>query len=210
MKKISLLLLLPSLALLGSCSSSDPEAVLNEAKEAVNQLAEPTVESYTLEVSGHITSFDQFEESSTYSVPSGEVSESGNSYMIRSPIRLKASGFYPENPKDPSIDLSQYSYSKITSRLLWSGDTVTTMSFEKVDDDLHFYVSGVSKNLIFYHVLTDQANNLYSQVQVYARYDISLVYNEEGLLIEETVKSQNPLSDEKAETVDIKTTYTYF
>ena len=206
--KLLLLLALPFLTL-ASCSDSGIEA-LEASKEAVKNLNEVTSTEYSLSVEGNISRFDSFEEpENSYKVPQGILGDTGYSYILRTPLLLNEETYYPKEDISESIDTSQYGYFKIISRLLWDYDTRTSLKFEMRDDDLVFYVKGLSKNLVFYHVLTDPDNVLYSEVQIYARFDITLVYNSEGLLIEETIKSQNPLSDSKEKTVNVKTTYSY-
>ena len=204
-------LYIPLLALsLVSCASDNSQEVIDASCEAIKGLQEVTSTNYTLEVTGHISRFDTFEPpASSYDVPTGVLGDTGYSYIFRTPLLLNEETYYPEDISQQGLDTSQYGYFKITSRLLWTADSRTSLNFEKTDDSLVFSVQGLSKNLTFYHVLTDEENMLYSNMQVYARFDISLTYNLQGLLIEEKIKSQTPLNNSIDQTVDVTTIYTY-
>ncbi len=208
LNKVIILLTIPLLSL-ASCNNNNTD-VLEASKEAVKNLQQVVSTKYSLTVTGNISIFDTFEDPEpSYDVPKGIIGDTGYSYILRTPLLLNEETYYPDDADLETVDTSQYGYFKITSRLLWEFDSKTSLRFETRDDNLVFSVEGLSKNLVFYHVLTDPDNMLYSEVQIYARFDITLVYNSEGLLIEETIKSQNPLSDSKEKTVDVKTTYSY-
>jgi hypothetical protein len=212
MKRKCIFLLLP-LFLLTSCHGVDSAKVLSEAKTAVSGLGEVTETSYSLTVQGNVSQFSTFEEpENPYSVPNGKVGSTGKSYLLYSPIRINADNFYPDQAFiDSGAAPANYTYYKLEDYLLSSSDPVTKMEFRKEGDNLLFYSEGVSKTLLFHHIVVDTDTQEVSDVvKVYSRYDITLTYNSHGLLIKEEIHNHKPLtSTDKLKTVDVVEEYTY-
>lgn len=218
MKK-SLFLLLP-LLLLSSCSgNTDSKDVLSRSKAFVSTLKETDKNHYTVEVTGHVLQFDQIDEPRErgYSLPTGSTQESdyGQSYLLRAPLRITKENFYPEDGSELSPSVFTYGY--IREKLTWQYDSRTSLCFTSDEETMTFYVVGLSKSITFYNIVTmdddpftPEENDPYSSsVTLYARYDISLTYDKEGLLIEEKATTQNPMSDDPSRTVEVTGTYTY-
>ena len=218
MKK-SLLLLVP-LLLLSSCTgNADSQDVLSRSQTFVSTLEETDKTHYTVEAKGHVLHFDKIDEPRErgYSLPTGstEGPDYGQSYLLRAPIRITKENFYPENGSQLSPSIFTYGY--IRERLTWQYDARTSLCFTCDEETMTFYVVGLSKAITFYNVVTmdddpftPEENDPYaSSVNLYARYDIALTYNKEGLLIEEKAKTQNPISGDPSRTVEVTGTYTY-
>lgn len=218
MKKRFLYFLLPAL-LVTSCGTN-PAAVdvLKRSQAFVAGLEDTDMNHYTIETEGHVLQFTGFKPPRTngYSLPTGALDDMGTSYILRAPIRITKDNFYPAEDSDDTY--LSYAYGFIRDRLLWQYDNRTTLQMESDDETITFFVEGLSKNVIFYNVITMEDNPMTpdipddyysSSVTLYARYDMAFTYNKEGLLVEERCVTQNPMSDALNETVDVTATYTY-
>ncbi len=218
MKK-AILPLLP-LLLLNSCATNpDAEDVLSRSQAFVSTLEESEDDHYEVAVTGHVLHFDTFDEPRArgYSVPTGalEGQDYGESYILHAPLRITKENFYPAAGVETSSAV--YTYGFIRERLTWQYDSRTSLCFTSDEDSMTFYVEGLSKNITFYNVVTmdddpytpEPDDPFVSSVSLYSRYDIFLTYNREGLLVEETIRTQDPITSDFDKTVEATGTYTY-
>lgn len=196
------------LSLLTACSPSQSfslPALLTD----ISTIQTPTVATYSIAPTGHVTSFEGFKEpKASYDIPDGK-DQFGLSYILQAPIRITPDNFYPNTPLDNASDLSNYTYGKIQDRLLFRDDPSAVLSYEKTADGFAFSVSRVSKTITFYHVMTDPANDYSSNVKIYSRFAISLTYSQEGLLMEESIQSTDVTNPDQSLTVDCQAVYQY-
>ncbi|MFA6829117.1 MAG: hypothetical protein WCR67_00180 [Bacilli bacterium] len=225
MKKKSLLYFLPVL-LLASCSASDPiipvydedstlicsyteTKSLKDSLEAVKNLAEVSTSSFETSIEGQIQSFNKFQEFSKKSIPSDDLANNlaNRSKILRIPLRISETSFLPANIC--SDDQTNYNYYRIKTKLTGENDPNTVLQFKKDGDDLVFFCEGLSKSIAFYSVLTystELTGDNYDSVELYGRFNITLRYNNEGLLTNERVYIPGTSGDKR---VDVTSTFTY-
>lgn len=211
MKKKKLVSLLPLVLLFTSCKGVDTEEVFNESKQAISQLQDVTYSSYSMSVIGHVLQFDNIRTTSG-SVPDDSIDNStrNRSAVYRVPLRLSEENYYPDDDEEVS-SLDNYTYTRLSNRLTGDSDPMTKMQFRMDGDNLVFYSTGLSRKLTFYNIYlyTVEGIDVYSSVAVYARFNITLTYNNQGLLIKEEVKNVIVDSSAMEKTIDVVSEYTY-
>lgn len=218
-KHISLLLL----PLLVSCGSSsyDSDSVGRTALKDMENLSVVTShKTYTVEANGNVLQFNSFNNTdSTFDVPTWtdtspltgdskttaeeeQFTNMGSSFLLHLPVRLSYVNFYSEEVDQNRI----YAFNTIESILNANADKLNHLSYS-FDDGYKFINNKVSKELNFYNI--DVGNGPKKKaVKVYARFEVSVKYDKDGFVVEESVKTSNAESNNK-ESVDVKVTYTY-
>lgn len=211
MRKQVILFLLP-LLLMTSCRSYDEASVIKASTAAVSALKTTTATVYQLSVTGHLVQFDSFEPFTGAMLPADTLDKNSKSrsYIYHAPLRISVNNFYPTNGVDSNYSESDYAYYRIKSKLTNNNDVMTHMAFKTEGNNLVFSCEGLSAELTFFHVKTGavDGNDVYDSIAVYGRYNIALVYNEEGLLTTETIQIRNGSSD-SSKGVDLVTAYSY-
>lgn len=205
MKKKWLCLLLPSL-LLASCGV-DSKKVIEDSKAAVAALEAPTYTEYSYSALGNVIEFDGFHSpKGSDVVPSGDVGQFGESYVLKIPTLLTAKNFYPED--DTKEDPAGYAYGYLQTTFESNTDHRHKMDFYKEGDNLVFESKNISMNLSFYHVEVTEGSYK-KPVKVYGRYNMKATYNKYGLLICEEAQTVNVGKDPVDQTVNMLVNYTY-
>lgn len=210
MRKKLLLFIIP--LLLTSCSTYDESVVFNAAQEAVNNLQEITYSTYSVSVTGHVGQFTEFNTFEDRAIPAHTLEDNtaNRSLGLAAPVVIEKDNFYIETD-DISVNTAYFTYNRIKDRLTWAQDYYSYLQFKEEEGNLVFYCERVSKNVSIYNVITDEfmGTPFYSTVTWNARYYLSLTYNSQGLLIEERIISETPVSDDDSLSVDYTSTYTY-
>ena len=88
-------------------------------------------------------------------------------------------------------------------------DNIHFLEYQKEGDNLVFFTKNVSKDMSFYNLVVPNGPSKPKPVSCYARYNFTLTYNSEGLLVSEEVKTKNAGKEAEDRTIDAKITYSY-
>ena len=210
MKKAKSLILLGASLLLTSCSSYDEEALINESKRDLASLQETTKTKYTVSCEGHVLEYKEFYQADReFDVPTGEVINStalvGESYLLKAPVRIKEESYISED----AATNATCSLNKIKVCITGMSDNIHFLEYQKEGDNLVFFTKNVSKDMSFYNLVVPNGPSKPKPVSCYARYNFTLTYNSEGLLVSEEVKTKNAGKEAEDRTIDAKITYSY-
>lgn len=192
-----------SLILLTGCGPRQDAAALSKAAVAELKVNDKT--HYSVNVEGHIAQFENFQEPlSEYELP-GEEMNFGRSYVLRIPTKINKANFYPES-EDEAV--SRYAYGLLESVLETPDDHINKMTFKMDGENLVFQVRSVSKIMNFYNV--EVTGGVSSEpVHAYGRYNVTITYSAQGLLLNETCVTVNDGVANPKETIHAVAEYTY-
>ena len=218
-KQLIALLAIPAIVLT-SCNSNgySLQEVLDFSTQKVNTFARPesVYKNYSVVGEGHVVEYDC---DPTYSNKSNTMINystdeegiyallvSNNSLFLRLPLIVESNSFN----KDVVVgieDTEVYStaFEEINAILSSSIDNSGKIHAEETEEGgIHFYTRRCQfKQLNIYNIDSIRA------ISVTSRFDIDLYYNNYGLLVKETIKSDSRVSSAKDKTVDLVANYTY-
>lgn len=219
-KQLIALLTIPVLALT-SCNSSkySLEEVLNFATEKVNTFTNPesVYSKYSVVGEGHVVEYDcdpTYSKKTIMDINYSKDEEgvysllvSNNSLFLRLPMIVESGSFNTNVVVgfEDSKEVYASAFDEINAILSSTIDKSGRINAEETEDGgIHFYTRRCQfKQLNLYNVDSTRA------ISVTSRFDIDLYYNNYGLLVKETVKSDNRVSNAKDKTVALTANYTY-
>lgn len=195
MKK-KLLFLLTPLLLLTSCNSyynvDDEKA---KYLEYCQNIIPHTYTKYSVEGKGHVVSYDC---NPSVSVKTDQALTSTTKALFYNrsvPLQIDATS------EDKIEEVFQ---------------TFTTFMTSTIDPDPRFYVEITSDNLLHFYTLGLHKKDLQisnvdarTPIKVTCRFVFDYYYNNQGLLVKESIKSLNTVTNDKNKTVEVIADYTY-
>ena len=205
MKK-SILLFLPALLFLSSCNSNLMIHTPEEVVEVVNSFTSATYSIYNYTITGNAlgieanrTSNDNVFIDDTYY--EGETPTTYSSRMLSLPFNIGGDDFYITN-ENGNVN-SGCEYYSIYSKLVNTAGSITEMQTEFTSNGgIRFFSRNSDVTLTISSIYA-------SAITVNARFDIDIVYDNNGYLVSETVKSTNIGKQPYQYQIDLNCTYTY-
>lgn len=206
-------LLALSVLLLCSCNGWD-ESLFK--KEVLSQLPKESLTEatkYNVHPEGCVATSDKkigrfYDTKRDYDLPKGTYDSSTNvfsiglSYFVYAPIIINSKVFLSDKEQD-----SGSAYKNLTNQICYYADHITVLEFKKNEDGFSFFTRGVSKPLTIYNLYESEDLPDPENVNVIAKFNITLDYDKDGFLKKETIQTIDYQT--KKSYVDLSCTYTY-